>query len=587
MIKTAKEELLLQFISLLPISFFIYFYMEEGYRFIFAPLPLLLWAYNFYSYRQKREIFHYPLLLILRRSFLLYSFYGLGSREAPQKFERFDNQNPKIIFTLEKREKFNQFAYYSGIDDNSKFRLEYWDQGSWKKLYTYDKNFPFSFQWNRIDINETVASKVRLSVTQGSLMLGEVRFLQDGKALSLKSEKPLLTDDKEIRIDTSYYGGMFFDEIYHGRTAYELIHGLRIYETTHPYLGKWLIAGGIKLFGMTPFGWRVVNVLFATLFIVMAYLFGLKLFREEYYALGLAWMVTYSFMHYTQAHIALIDTFGVLFIFISYYFLYRFIVEQRRSLILWSGLFFGLASGIKWSAAFASIGFLLIAIYLLWSKYPLKKEFAGYRLILYGLLSYVLLAVGVYFLTFFDIYFRTGSFQAIIDYQINMYNYHSVLQATHPYSSPWWSWVLDMKPMCYYREVKDGIFSSMTVFGNPALFWMGLLSILYLFFVIIRRRTLEATFILLAFLGLYLPYIFVGRLMFIYHYYYAVPFMFLATVYLWRDLISYSPKFVKLFLLFLIGVMILFLMFYPVLSGHTVPKSYVDNYLVWFSGWWL
>ena len=53
----------------------------------------------------------------------------------------------------------------------------------------------------------------------------------------------------------------YFDEIYHARTAYEHIHGIRPYENTHPPLGKILIGIRIRLFGMTPFGWRFIGTL--------------------------------------------------------------------------------------------------------------------------------------------------------------------------------------------------------------------------------------------------------------------------------------------------------------------------------------
>jgi dolichyl-phosphate-mannose--protein O-mannosyl transferase len=338
---------------------------------------------------------------------------------------------------------------------------------------------------------------------------------------------------------------------------------------------------------MTPFGWRVTNVLFGILLIVIIYYFALRLFRDRFFALSGAFMITFSFMHFTQSRIGLIDTFGVTLLLVSYYLFYRFIIKQRVSYLLLSGIFFGLASAVKWSALFGSLGFLAIAIYLILSKYPFKREFAGYRLILYGLSSHIILASVVYVATFFDLYMQSDGFQKIIDYQINMYNYHSMLQATHAYSSAWWSWILDIKPMCYYREMSGEAFSSITVFGNPALFWMGTISILYLIFVAIRRVSIEAIFILFAFLGVYLPYIFIGRVMFIYHFYYAVPFMFLAILYMWRDLINYSSRFYRFFLIFLAIVAGLFLLFYPVLSGYEVTKSYVNSYLVWFSGWWL
>ena len=575
--------LLMQVITLVPLLLFLYIYTKGLYLVV---ILTLLFGYGLYR-QIKGASFHYPLLALLIGSFLIYALYGLGSKEAPQKFEQFNTQKNSAIFTFEKPVTIDGFIYYIGIDKNSKFQLEYLKENDWKLFYQYNKDFPFSFRWNREDVNKTVTSKVRLKLTEGELMLGEVRFMQGDVALKMTTKYNLLNNEPDLTVDTTYFGGMFFDEIYHARTAYEIIHGLSIYETTHPYLGKILITPGIELFGMTPFGWRFMNVLFGALFIFVAYFFALKLFKKELFAWAGALMLTYSFMHFTQARIGLIDTFVVVLIFISYYFLYRFIVKQTLLLLLLSGLFFGLASAVKWSAVFASLGFVMIALYLICSKYPLKKQFEGYRLILYGLLSYLGLGLIVYTLTFFDIYIKMGSFQSIIDYHTNMFNYHSALKATHPYASEWWSWIIDFRPMCYYREIKETQFSSITVFGNPALFWVGTVSILYLIYVVICKRTLEAVFILFAFLGLYLPYMFVSRVMFIYHFYYALPFMILALLYLWRDLIEYSSKFIKPFFIFLIIVAGLFLLFYPVLSGYEVPKPYIDDYLIWFKGWWL
>jgi dolichyl-phosphate-mannose--protein O-mannosyl transferase len=558
-----------------------------GYGIAIAFVGFSLLGYNLYRSIHNRKIVQYPLLLILISSFLLYAFHDIGAKVAPQKFEMLNSKNSKVVFDFDKPQTVTKFAYYVGIEDNSKFYLEYFEKNKWKILYKYDENFPFSFRWNSIDLNATTTSKVRLHLTKGKVMLGEVRFMQDHKPIKMTSSKVLLSDDPTIKVDTTYFGGMFFDELYHSRTAYEILHGLRVYETVHPYLGKMLIVPGIKLFGMTPFGWRFTNVLFGTLFIVVSYYFSLMLFRKKLLAFSAALMMSYSFMHFTQVRIGLIDTFGVLLVFISYHFLYRFILKQRLSAMLLSGLFFGLASSVKWSAVFASIGFLLIALYLLFSKYPLKRQFTGYRLILYGLLSYLGVGGLIYTLSFYDIYMQTGTFQAIIDYQTNMYSYHSGLKATHAYGSEWWSWPLDIKPMCYYRQIEDGIFSSITVFGNPAIFWVGSMAMVYLLYKVILKRTLEAVFILSAFVGLYLPYMFINRVMFIYHFYYAVPFMILALVYLWKDLIEYSSKSTKYLLLFLAIVVGLFLLFYPVLSGYKVSLGYINNYLVWFKGWWL
>ena len=582
----SKQLLTLQTITTIPLLVFILFY-GHSVSALYLSIPIILTlflGYNFFKFIKKESIIKPPLLLILVISFLFYAFIQLGSKEAPQTFEKIDiNTNSKqIVFDFKKEQQVDKFCYYIGIDKNIKFRLGYFKNSNWKRFYKYDKNFPFSFRWNCEKVN-IKTSKIGILVSKGEATFGEIRFMDKNRSITFTTkELKRLNDETNIKIDTTYYGGMFFDEIYFARTAYEILHNLKIYETTHPFLGKALISQGIKLFGMTPYGWRFINVLFGALMIVIIYYLALLIFKNSLYAISSSIVMSYSFMHLTQARISIIDTFGVSFVMLSYYFLYRFIVKEKLSWLFISGIFFGLASAIKWSAVFASIGFIFIAFYLLISKYPLKKSFAGYRLIVYGILSYIIIGIGVYYLTFY-IYMEDNSFSSIIKYQIDMYKYHSALQATHPYSSQWWSWIIDYRPMCYYREIVGDRFNSITVFGNPAIFWTGILALLYLTYSAIRTKKLESAFILSAFLGLYLPYIFVGRLMFIYHFYYAVPFLILSIIYMFKELIDKE----KILYLYLIIVVALFLIYFPVLSGTEIAKWYVDNYLVWFKGWWL
>jgi len=573
----------LQIFSIIPLILFLLIYTNHVWLVVILSVFLVC---NTQRFIEKGDFIKVPLVAILTASFLIYAFVNLGSTTNPQTFKTLNQKSAFSTFKFKQVSKIDKVCYYIGIDKNVKFELSLAKDKTWEQFYKYDKNFPFSYRWNCIDVNATT-HEVLLAVTQGEMMLNEIRFFNQKKLIPFNSESKMLNDEPNSKIDTTFKEGMYFDEIYHGRTAFEILNDIPVYETTHPYLGKIIIGGGIELFGMSPYGWRFMNVIFGAFFIFVTYYFALLMFKKREFAFATAFLTLYSFMHFVQARIALIDTFGVLFVIISYYFLYRFIIKQELKWLLTSGLFYGLASAVKWSAVFSSLGFLAISIFLLLSKYPLKKEFAGYRLILYGLLSYAVVAVAVYLLSFTELYLKTGSFYSIIEYQINMYKYHSSLVGTHAYSSDWWSWLLDMKPMSYYRHIEDGIFSSIDCFGNPAIFWTGIVAILYLIYVSIRKRVLEAVFILFAFLALYLPYIFISRLMFIYHFYYAVPFLIFAIVYMLKDIMSEREKTEIIYFLFLAIVAILFLMFYPVLSGYGVPKTYVDNYLVWFNGWWL
>lgn len=575
----------MQILTVLPLAAFLGIYTQGTIYTILIVVVLLALIVNSYLVIKNKPLKNYPLVFILMGSFYIYAFYGLGSTHTPQTFHTLKDGQSVTLFDFDKSVQIDKICYYVGIDKNVNFTLEYQAQKRWQKFYTYEKSYPYSFRWKCIN-HQAKTDKMLLRITKNEMMLGEIRFSYQNKDIPYKTKKIYLNDEVNLSVDTSYYSGMFFDEIYFGRTAYEIMHNINVYENTHPYLGKHLIIPGIKMFGMTPFGWRFMNVLFAGVLIFIAYYFGLHLFKKQEYGFISAFLMTYSFMHLSQARVGLIDTFGVLFVFVSYFYLYRFIVQQQLSRLLISGIFFGLAAAVKWSAVFSALGFVLIALYLLWSRYPLGKRFSGYKLLVYGALSYGLVGFLVYAFSFFDIYGHTHSIQSIINYNTNMYHYHSTLQATHPYSSPWWSWPLDMKPMGYYKEVKHGLISSINALGNPAIFWLGIVAVLYVLMMSILRKSLEATFIVLAFLGLYLPYVFVGRLMFIYHFYYAVPFLILAIVYMFRDAMERFAFVRNTYGIYLLIVAGLFLAFYPVLSGHAVSQSYVTQWLKWFSSWW-
>jgi len=575
----------MQILTVLPLALFLGIYTQGIVHTIIIIILLFALSVNVYLSIKHKPLKNYPLVLLLMGSFYIYVFYGLGSTRTPQTFYTLKDEQSVTLFDFEHKIPIDKVCYYVGIDKNVNFTLEYHGKTRWNTFYRYENAYPYSFRWRCISYR-IKTDKVLLRITKNEMMLGEVRFSYHDKYIPYQTKIPYLSDEANISVDTSYYSSMFFDEIYFGRTAYEIMHNINVYENTHPYLGKHLITPGIKLFGMTPFGWRFMNALFAGLLIFMAYYFALHLFKKHEYAFISAFLMTYSFMHLSQARVGLIDTFGVLFVFISYFYLYRFIVQQQLSRLLISGVFFGLAAAVKWSAVFAALGFMLIALYLLLSKYPLQKRFSGYKLLLYGVLSYGIVGFLVYAFSFFDIYGHTHSLQSIINYNTNMYHYHSTLQATHPYSSPWWSWPLDMKPMGYYKEIKQGFLSSINALGNPAIFWVGIVAVFYLFVMSIVRKSFETTFILLAFLGLYLPYIFVGRLMFIYHFYYAVPFLILAIVTMLKDGMERFVFVRKTYGIYLIIVVGLFLAFYPVLSGYVVPQSYVADWLKWFPTWW-
>ena len=76
---------------------------------------------------------------------------------------------------------------------------------------------------------------------------------------------------------------------------------------------------------MNPFGWRFVGTLCGVIMVPLLYLFLKNLFGKRCIAVCGTALFAFDFMHFTQTRIATIDTYAVLFILISYLFMYRWV----------------------------------------------------------------------------------------------------------------------------------------------------------------------------------------------------------------------------------------------------------------------
>jgi dolichyl-phosphate-mannose--protein O-mannosyl transferase len=137
--------------------------------------------------------------------------------------------------------------------------------------------------------------------------------------------------------------------------------------------------------------------------------------------------------------------------------------------------------------------------------------------------------------------------------------------------------------------------STISAFGNPAVWWTGFAAILLLAGITIFKAATElkkrqmpvleisAAFLAAVYFAQWLPYAFISRGLFIYHYYVSVPIICLASAYFISKYWKY--KWMKLATLALfITVIALFVLFYPVISGTPVSTTTSES-LRWFNQW--
>ena len=137
----------------------------------------------------------------------------------------------------------------------------------------------------------------------------------------------------------------------------------------------------------------------------------------------------------------------------------------------------------------------------------------------------------------------------------------------------------------YLHYFDDQTRSSFGAFLNPALCWGGLLALFALIFRAAKLREKEALFILAGYFAQLVPWMFVTRLTFEYHYFPSSVFLVLALAYVFR-LIENETEHGKAYPVAFAALSgALFVLFYPVLSGLRVESRLASQLLQWLPTW--
>lgn len=533
------------------------------------------------------------------------AFTGLGNTSSPETFAPM--RGVSAVIELPGDVSPSRIMLFSGVGEGG-YIIEYSADGVvWEHAADYTQDYVSVLKWNDVTPDAmTVPRYVRIT-GDGGAYLGEIAFIDgDGELIPAAgiADADVLTDEQAtVPKRQNFLNSSYFDEIYHARTAWEQLNGVYPYELSHPPLGKLIIGIGISLFGMTPFGWRFMGTLFGVLMLPLMYIFVKKLFGGRAVPCAVTAVFAADFMHFVQTRIATIDTYSVFFIMLMYLFMYLFITrsgegEERRALrcLALSGISFGLGAASKWTSIYAGGGLAVIwAAYWLLHRERGFKAFAKNALFCIGF--FVLVPALIYYVSYTPygtasglhapgMYFTGEYAQIVIENQQFMFGYHSGLVAEHPYSSKWYQWLLDIRPILYYLDYfDDGTRSSFGAFVNPALCWGGLMSLFVLLYTAIFRRDRTAAFILAGYLAQLLPWVLVTRLTFEYHYFPCTVFLLLSLGYCFK-LIRLGSRRWRWYLGGFAAVSAaLFVLFYPALSGLVVDNAAATKLLGWLPTW--
>ena len=550
-------------------------------------------------------------ILALTLLYTVVAFVNLGNLRSPQTYRDFDDGETAVL-ELEEPSSIGRVMFYTGIRQGS-YTLEFSPDGStWLPAASYEQGHAAILKWEEPKLDEAPTDAmraVRITGFSGAELCEVALFSPEGEQLAFRCDCPELCDEQELVPETPFFlNSSYFDEIYHARSAWEHLRGMNSYEWTHPPLGKTIISLGIAIFGMTPFGWRFMGTLFGAAMLPLIYWFARKLFGGKTVPNACAVLLAADFMHFAQTRIATIDTFGVFFILQMYGFMYEYLCSRKLKDLALSGLFFGFGAACKWTCLYAGagLGVLWLAHWIrqlravspegaaLGEKPDYKQPGNAFlKNVGFCLVFFVAVPMLIYYLSYIpygnarDCLPFSREYTALVwKNQGDMFGYHQGVSSTHPYSSRWYQWMLDIRPVFFYlKNFGDGRRSSFGTWLNPALCWAGLLSLFVLAYMLIVRRDRKAAFLLWSYLAQLLPWVLITRTTFEYHYFPCSVFLVLSLGYVF-SLMRDGVKNWKWRVYGFCGLnAALFLLFYPAISGMIVNGSNASKLLKWLPTW--
>ncbi len=672
---------------------------------------------------EKRDVL--PVLL-LTAVYAFTAFFQLGDFKAPQSLVKFQ-QGDRYEFSYNEPITLDAISFYTSLGTGY-YTLEWeTEEGAWRSIRP-EQPYNSLLKWKVLDLNSQLDEKgleitkdnqnigaaplgpitaSRFRITAASthrsegLWMAELALWSDGKPMRpnrASEEIWNLFDEYSLWTDKyTYMNSSYFDEIYHPRTALEHLNNVYPYEVSHPPLGKLILSIGIAIFGMAPFGWRFMGTLFGVLMVPILYIFLKNLFGKTPAALCGTALFTFDFMHLVQTRIATIDTYGVFFILVSYYFMYRWLAvpagKKLRHYILplfLSGLFWGVGCASKWTVVYAGLGLALLWLLGMifkrgdWHEAEIRAQtqpvppevrqevtqamfqetpppwepphIPSFTVHVWGtiglsVLFFVVIPVCIYTMSYFPYAAargNTGGFfgmageslrwlftqlpahlgnlpehmsqvaqdmaaegktpglldrvsgffnvipsdsanpvDIMLKNQYFMLTYHQGVHTPHPYASYWYQWIFDARPILYYRDLDvPGMRSLFASFNNPLVSWAGLLAFFGVAIQTVRNKCGKGLFILIAILSQFLPWTSIGRILFAYHYFPTVLFLCFAITYLMDGMLERKRKGYKLAVYGFTGCAAgLYFIFYPELTGLSVPNWYATFFLRWFPSW--
>jgi dolichyl-phosphate-mannose--protein O-mannosyl transferase len=384
-----------------------------------------------------------------------------------------------------------------------------------------------------------------------------------------------------------------FDETYYAKDAWSLLHfgyerqpvpnadkiflsgdghvfGSGSEWATHPPLGKWVIAVGEEIWGITPFGYRIMAVVFGTASVLVLARTARRMFRSDLLGSLAGLLLALDGLAIVMSRTSMLDIFLMAFVLFAFACLVIDRDRVRALMLEWSlasltatsepgppprrslgprlglrpwrltaAFFLGCACATKWSGVYYLVGFA--ALSWLWDRSARKAAgvqdptwAAVARDSWTNLLSFFPLAIATYTASYTGWFVTKGGYlrnwadtagaqtahgwvpgvlRSWWHWHAVTLNYHNHLFSPHAYEAGPGKWIIMARPTQMYA-VYPKCPSNPTVdcardivsLGNPIIWWTGCVALLWCLWLLFTRWDWRAGAALMGLAAGWLPW---------------------------------------------------------------------------------
>ncbi len=352
------------------------------------------------------------------------------------------------------------------------------------------------------------------------------------------------------------------------------------------------------------FGAMLIPLVFAILYLLTTSI-GISFFGAS--------LVLFDTALLTESQYILMDSMLIFFTMASLFFLLlyqKYKNNKNKAWWLWGGttFFIAVAVAIKWTGL-SALG--LAEAILIWNLYHNRKWGNFFRKNIF-----MLAGISIVYLAVFQIHFYslpntgTGDNYHSLEFKASLKNspYEKTYQPkkffekfgelnrvmldrsasvknSHPFASKWYQWPVGEKPILFWQKLATK--QNLYLFGN-SIIWLGSLIFLiigfsYFLSQFFSKKTSKKIqtlgFLFLAYFANFLPFIFVSRTAFLYHYFNA----FVISILIFAITLTIFPQRIQKYfgILFLLSAMAIFLLLSPFAYGTPTDISFPNiNFII-------